>query len=77
MAATKRLLWLFCAASAVLGVAAQTEEDFSQPEIDSGDALASLNEAAAQASEETQARRVKRDGEGGCGLQDIHVRREW
>lgn len=77
MAATKRLLWLFWAATAVLGAAAQTEEDFSQPEIDSGDALASLNELAAQASEETHAAKVKRDGNGGCGLKDIHVRREW
>ena len=72
-----RLVWLFWAASAVLGVAAQTEGDFSQPEIDSGDALSFLNGLASEASEETQARRVKRDGEGRCGLRDIHVRREW
>lgn len=76
MTATKRLLWLFWAASAVLGVAAQTEEDFSQPEIDSGDALSFLNDLASQASEETQAK-VKRDGSNKCGLGDIHVRREW
>lgn len=77
MAATKRLLWLFWAVTSALGAALQTEEDFSQPEIDSGDALASLNELAVQVSEQTHSRRVKRDGDGGCGLGDLHVRREW
>lgn len=77
MAATKRLLWLFWAVTTVLGAANKTEEDFSQVEVDSGDALTSLNELAAQLSEEEHVENVKRDGNGGCGLRDIHVRREW
>ena len=77
MAATKRLLWLLWAGATVLGAATRTEEDFTEPEIDSGDALASLNELAAQASEETHADLVKRTLSGNCGLGDIHVRREW
>ncbi|SPO05202.1 related to monophenol monooxygenase (tyrosinase) [Cephalotrichum gorgonifer] len=77
MAATKRLVWLFWALSAVVGAAAQTvdEGDFSQTEIDSGNALSQLNELAASASEETSGNLAKRGGS--CGLGDIHVRREW
>lgn len=74
MAGTKRLLWLFWAVTAVLG-ATVTEEDFSQHEIDSGDALAHLGDLATEASEETQVALEKRSG--GCKLRDMHVRREW
>lgn len=74
MAGTKRLLWLFWAVTAVLG-AAVSEEDFSQHEIDAGDVLAHLGDLATEASEETHAALEKRSG--GCGLRDVHVRREW
>lgn len=75
MAGTKRLLWLFWAVTAVLGAAVTTEEDFSQSEIDSGDVLAHLNTLATEASEDTNGALEKRSG--GCGLRDLHVRREW
>jgi tyrosinase len=81
MPSPKRLLTLLWAATAALSVAAQepvvTEEDFSQPEIDSGDALAMLNQLAADSSQETALRMAKKRLGGSCSPSQIKIRREW
>ncbi|CAI4219580.1 unnamed protein product [Parascedosporium putredinis] len=81
MPSAKRLLGLLLAATAAVGVAAQepalTEDDFSIPEIEGGDALAQLAQLAADSSQETALRMAKRGLNSGCSPSQIKVRREW
>lgn len=81
MPSAKRLLALLLAATAAVGVAAQepalTEDDFSIPEIEGGDALAQLAQLAADSSQETALRMAKRGLNSGCSPSQIKVRREW
>ncbi|PKS12997.1 hypothetical protein jhhlp_000338 [Lomentospora prolificans] len=81
MPSPKRLLTLLFAATAALGVAAQepvvTEDDFTQPEIEGGSALAQLAQLAADSSQETAMRLAKRGLGGSCTPSKIRIRKEW
>lgn len=75
-------LWALLAALLFVGAppvraAAAVKRDFSEGQIDNGEALSQLSTEALQSSQQLHKRLVGRGANSGCTVDKIRIRREW